>query len=286
MIAGEIERHFGREAELVRLISTGDRESHRPLREIGGKGVFVKELEVALLEGRADLAVHSLKDVPSRLGPEFTLAAIGWRDDARDALISHKGLSLEALPPGARIGTSSLRRKLLLAKLRPDLEVLPMRGNVNTRLAKLESGEFEALVLSVAGLKRLGALGRATQVFSADQLLPAPGQGMLGLEVLAERDDLVTALAGLVSPDRDMIGRVERRVSELLEGDCRLPIATHAAMQGSEVQLNVWIASVCGQLQASAAIAGALKLDLADQAVGQLLADGGEAVMASFRENA
>ncbi len=284
LIAGEVKRHLRCEAQLVPVMSTGDREAHRPLREIGGKGMFVKELEVALLEGRAELAVHSLKDVPSRLAPQFALAAIGWRDDARDALISNARLSFDALPGGARIGTSSLRRKLLLEKLRTDIEVLPMRGNVSTRINKLEAGECEALVLSAAGLKRLGLSPRATQVFSTDQLLPAPGQGMLGVEVLAEREDLAQALVQMCSPKCDQIGRLERRVSELLEGDCQLPIATHAEMKGNHVQLRAWIASVCGQLQASAAVSGALGLALADQAVERLLAQGGEAVMATFRD--
>ena len=284
LIASEVEKHLRCETRLLPVTSTGDREAHRPLRELGGKGMFVKELEVALLEGRADLAVHSLKDVPSRLTPQFVLAAIGWRDDARDALVSGRRLTFDALPAGARIGTSSLRRKLLLEKLRPDLEVVPMRGNVSTRINKLDAGEYEALVLSAAGLKRLGLLPRASQVFDTDQLLPAPGQGMLGLEVLAEREDLAQALAQLCSPECDQIGRVERRVSELLEGDCQLPIATHAEMKGGGMRLRVWIASVCGQLQASAAITGALGLALADRAVEQLLEQGGEAVMATFRD--
>ncbi len=285
LIGREIGKHLGHEVELVRVTSTGDREAHRPLREIGGKGVFVKALEVALLEKRADLAVHSLKDVPSRLAPQFTLAAIGWRDDARDALISCTHQTLQALPPGARMGTSSLRRKLLLERLRPDLEVLPMRGNVKARLARLKAGEYQALVLSVAGLKRLGLLERACHIFSTDQLLPAPGQGMLGVEVLTEREDLVSALSQFTSHKCDLIGRVERRVSELLQGDCRLPIATYAEVNGKEARLRVWIASVCGQLQASVTLADTLELSLAERAVDQLLANGGEEVMATFRES-
>ena len=284
LIATEIGAALAREVEIVPVTSTGDREAERPLAEIGGKGVFVKELELALLGGRADLAVHSLKDVPSRLAPEFTLAAIGWRDDARDALISAPRLTLDALPNGARIGTSSLRRKLLLERLRPDLNIEPVRGNVDTRLARLAAGEFQGLVLSAAGLKRLGLLPQAVEILASEQILPAPGQGMLGIEVLSERQDLIADISKLVSPEVALIGRLERRVSELLEGDCRLPIATHATWSAGEVRLRVWIASTCGRAEASVDLTGTADLSLAERAVAALLASGGEEVMTSFRE--
>lgn len=282
LIANHIRQHTGRETELVPVTSTGDAEAHRPLREIGGKGVFVKELEQALIDDHADLAVHSLKDVPSRLAPEFTLAAVGWREDARDAFLSHERMAFSDLPAGARIGTSSLRRKLLLEKLRPDLLIEPMRGNVDTRIGKLQAGECQGLVLAVAGLSRLGLTRHVVDQFSVDQLLPAPGQGMLGVEVLSERQDLIRTLSKLVAREESMIGRVERRVSELLDGDCNLPIAAHGEARAGGARLRVWIASNCGSLEASAEVGGVLALELADQAVDRLLASGGRAVMASF----
>lgn len=286
LIAAELRVALECDAELVAVTSTGDREAHRPLREIGGKGVFVKELEVALLEGRADLAVHSLKDVPSRLADEFALAAIGWREDARDALVSNPPVTFDALPSDARIGTSSLRRKLLLEKLRPDIDIVPMRGNVDTRLSQLDAGAYQGLVLSAAGLDRLGLLHRAVEVFSTDRLLPAPGQGMLGIEVLAERKDIASAVARRVPQEILMIGRIERRVSELLDGDCRLPIATHVHRHHHEVRLRAWIASMCGKLEAHVDIIGDLDLSLADRAVDALLSKDGAEVMATFRDSA
>ncbi len=281
-VAAELASRVNRSVELVPITSTGDAEAHRPLREIGGKGVFVKELEQALLDDHADLAVHSLKDVPSRLAPEFTLAAVGWREDARDALLSHPKIAFFDLPTGARVGTSSLRRRLLLEKLRPDLLIEPMRGNVDTRIGKLHAGEYQGLVLAVAGLNRLRLTGHIVECFSVDELLPAPGQGMLGIEVLSERQDLIQRLAGMVAHEQSMQGRLERRISELLQGDCNLPIASHAEVRAGGARLRVWIASNCGSLEASADVEGDLNLQLADQAVDSLLASGGREVMASF----
>lgn len=282
LVAAKLVSQGHRAVELVPVTSTGDAEAHRPLREIGGKGVFVKELEQALLDDRADLAVHSLKDVPSRLAPQFTLAAVGWREDARDAFLSRPRAAFSDLPSGARIGTSSLRRRLLLQKLRPDFLIEPMRGNVDTRIGKLRAGEYQGLVLAVAGLRRLRLTEHIVECFSVDKLLPAPGQGMLGVEVLAERKDLTHTLSEMVSREESMIAQVERRVSELLEGDCNLPIASHAQVHAGRVRLRVWVASNCGRLEASADIVGDLNLHLADQAVELLLAQGGREVMASF----
>ncbi len=282
LVAAELASRSNRSVELVPITSTGDTEAHRPLREIGGKGVFVKELEQALLDDHADLAVHSLKDVPSRLEPEFTLAAIGWREDARDAFLSNPRIAFSDLPAGARIGTSSLRRKLLLRKLRPDLLIEPIRGNLDTRIGKLQAEEYQGLVLAVAGLKRLGLANHIVERFVVDEILPAPGQGMLGIEVLSRRRDLIQEVSELVSQEESMIGRVERRVSELLQGDCNLPIATHAQVRAGSVRLRVWIASNCGSLEASADVEGDLALELADQAVERLLVSGGREVMECF----
>ncbi len=287
MVAEHIAGRENRRIKLVQVTTEGDAEAHRPLREIGGKGVFVKALEEALLSGRADFAVHSLKDVPSRLAPEFTLAAVGWREDARDALISCPRVSLADLPPAARIGTSSLRRALLLQKLlrklRADVSIHPVRGNVDTRIAKLHAGQFHALVLAAAGLHRVGLADHIVEYFPVRRLLPAPGQGLLAIEVLAERRDLVEMLGTLVPPQASLAGRIERRVSELLEGDCTLPIAAHAEVRDGNGQLAVWIASTCGRLQASAEVQGEAAPALAELAVERLLASGGQEVMATFR---
>ena len=266
----------------MELTSTGDAQANRPLREIGGKGVFVKELEQALLDERADMAVHSLKDVPSRLDPSLSLAAIGWREDPRDALISFRGQSFAQLPEGARVGTSSLRRAILLGKLREDLVIQPMRGNVDSRIRRLDEGEYDALVLAAAGLKRLGLTHRVNEFFSVDQLLPAPGQGMLGVEVLSAREDLGELLSDLVPTQQFFLGSLERHVSQLLGGDCNLPIATHAELEKDQVRMRVWIASTCGKIEASVDVRGAPHMALAEKAVRDLLDRGGREVMAGM----
>lgn len=284
LVAAQFAETTGRDIEIVEVTSTGDAEANRPLREIGGKGVFVKELEQALLEERADLAVHSLKDVPSRLDPVFSLAAIGWCEDRRDALVSRAGKGFAALSEKARVGTSSLRRAILLNKIRADLDIQHMRGNLDSRLRRLQAGEYDAVVLAAAGLKRLGLAHHVDEYFSVDRLLPAPGQGLLGIEVLRERSDLAELLSGLVAMEQNQLGALERRVSELLAGDCNLPIATLAEPQNDEVRLRVWIGSSCGPLEASTDIRGAPQMRLAEQAVRDLLDHGGREVMASMRD--
>ena len=282
LVASQLGQRTGRAVDLVEVTSTGDAEAHRPLREIGGKGVFVKELEQALLDQRADMAVHSLKDVPSRLDPRFSLAAIGWREDPRDALISFGGQSFAELPEGARVGTSSLRRAILLGKLREDLVIQPMRGNVDSRIRRLDEGVCDALVLAAAGLKRLGLSHRVNEFFSVDQLLPAPGQGMLGVEVLNTSEGLGEVLSNLVPKRQNLLGSLERHVSQLLDGDCNLPIATHAELENDQVRLRVWIASTCGKIEASVDVRGPLRMALAEKAVRDLLDRGGREVMASM----
>ena len=282
LVASQLAKRTGRAVDLVEVTSTGDAQADRPLREIGGKGVFVKELERALLDERADMAVHSLKDVPSRLDPSLSLAAIGWREDPRDALISFRGRSFAQLPEGARVGTSSLRRAILLGKLREDLVIQPMRGNVDSRIRRLDEGEYDALVLAVAGLKRLGLTHRVNEFFSVDQLLPAPGQGMLGVEVLSAREDLGELLSDLVPTQQFFLGSLERHVSQLLGGDCNLPIATHAELEKDQVRMRVWIASTCGKIEASVDVRGAPHMALAEKAVRDLLDRGGREVMAGM----
>jgi len=214
--------------ELLELTTRGDRILDRSLAKIGGKGLFVKELQTALLDGRADLAVHSLKDVPVELAPDFALAAITARLDARDAFISPRAAKLADLPAGSIVGTSSLRREAQLRARRPDLVVRPLRGNVNTRLAKLDAGDYDAIVLAAAGLQRLGLDARIRDYLSVDDSLPAAGQGALGLEILRRRTDLQAWLAPLACPATTACGLAERAVSRTLGGSCQVPLAAYA----------------------------------------------------------
>ena len=217
--------HPGCEVEIVGMTTEGDRVLDRALNEIGGKGLFIKELETALLERRADLAVHSLKDVPMEVAAPFALAAIMAREDPRDAFVSNAHGSLEALPAGARVGTSSLRRAAQIRRQFPALEVLPLRGNVNTRLARLDEGRYEAIVLAAAGLKRLGLAERIRAILPPSLCLPAAGQGALAIETLAGRVDLQAWLAPLADARTALEVHAERTVSRLLGGSCRVPLA-------------------------------------------------------------
>jgi len=223
--------------ELLELTTRGDRILDRSLAKIGGKGLFVKELQTALLDGRADLAVHSLKDVPVALAPDFALAAIGARLDARDAFISPRYARLADLPAGAVVGTSSLRREAQLRARRPDLVVRPLRGNVNTRLAKLDAGDYDAIVLAAAGLQRLGLAARIRACLSVDESLPAAGQGALGLEILASRTDLQAWLAPLACSATTACGLAERTVSRTLGGSCQVPLAAYAVCSNDDSSL-------------------------------------------------
>ena len=194
-----LQARFGRTVTLLGMTTKGDQILDRALSKVGGKGLFVKELEVALEEGRADLAVHSLKDVPMELPEGFVLAAVLEREEPRDAFVSNHHASLDALPQGAVVGTSSLRRMVQLRARRPDLKIEPLRGNLDTRLRKLDEGQYDAIVLAAAGLKRLGLQGRIRAIFTPEQMLPAAGQGALGIEVRAERTDLIAALGEQVA---------------------------------------------------------------------------------------
>ncbi|MEO7548801.1 MAG: hydroxymethylbilane synthase, partial [Ramlibacter sp.] len=200
-------------------------------------GLFVKELEAALEDGRADLAVHSLKDVPMELPDGFVLACVMEREDPRDALVSGRYASLDALPHGAVVGTSSLRRVVLLRALRPDLKIEPVRGNLDTRLRKLDEGQYGAIVLAAAGLKRLGLGARIRQVFEPAEMLPAAGQGALGIEVRTARADVVTALAPLADQRSWMAVAAERAVSRAMGGSCSMPLAAFATFSGEYLQL-------------------------------------------------
>ncbi|MGJ7610511.1 MULTISPECIES: hydroxymethylbilane synthase [unclassified Variovorax] len=221
----------GHTVSLLGLTTTGDQILDRSLSKVGGKGLFVKELELALEEGRADIAVHSLKDVPMDLPEGFALACVLEREDPRDALVSNRYASLDELPQGAVVGTSSLRRVVLLRALRPDLRIEPLRGNLDTRLRKLDEGQYDAIVLAAAGLKRLGLENRIRVAFDPDTMLPAAGQGALGIEVRADRAELIELLKSLAHQGDWLSTSAERAVSRAMGGSCSMPLAAHARWQ-------------------------------------------------------
>lgn len=231
---------------LVPMTTQGDRVLDRSLAAIGGKGLFVKELENALLSGHADLAVHSMKDVPTVLPDGMCLAAFLSRADARDALVSNHHLRFEELPHGARVGTSSLRRQCQLLALRPDLQLLPLRGNVETRLRKLDANEFDAIVLASAGLQRLGLQRRIAQALDIERCLPAVGQGIIGIECRSDDHRTLDLVAALNDADAASCSVAERAFAARLEGSCQSPIAGHAYLQGNEIHLHGLVASLDG----------------------------------------
>ena len=232
-----LKQRLGLDVGLLGMTTRGDQILDRTLSKVGGKGLFVKELETALEEGRAHLAVHSLKDVPMDLPEGFELAAVLEREDPRDALVSNRYVSLAELPQGACVGTSSLRRVVLLRALRPDLRIEPLRGNLDTRLRKLDEGLYDAIVLAAAGLKRLGLENRIRSVFDPAQMIPAAGQGALGIEVLADAAPLRAQLAGLIHRPTWLAVHAERAVSRALGGSCSMPLAAHAVWHADVLHL-------------------------------------------------
>ncbi|HEY0885644.1 MAG TPA: hydroxymethylbilane synthase [Ramlibacter sp.] len=228
----------GHEVSLLGMTTKGDQILDRSLSKVGGKGLFVKELETALEQGQADLAVHSLKDVPMDLPEGFALACVMEREDPRDAFVSPRYACVDDLPQGAIVGTSSLRRVVLLRALRPDLRIEPLRGNLDTRLRKLDEGSYDAIVLAAAGLKRLGLGERIRQLFEPEQMLPAAGQGALGIEVRAGRQDVIDALAPLAHQTTWLAVAAERAVSRAMGGSCSMPLAAYATVAGEYVQLR------------------------------------------------
>ena len=232
--------------ELLTLTTRGDQILDRTLSKVGGKGLFVKELETALLDGRADLAVHSLKDVPVDLQSPFDLCAVLERADPRDAFVSNDYATLADLPTGAVVGTSSLRRESQIRQRYPHLAVKPLRGNLNTRLGKLDRGDYAAIVLAAAGLQRLGLQARIRSLLDPDQSLPAAGQGALGIEIRDDRDDLRAWLAPLASADTTACVVAERAVSRALGGSCQVPLAAYAQIAGDTLSLRALVASPDG----------------------------------------
>jgi hydroxymethylbilane synthase len=236
----------GAAVELLGITTQGDRVQDRSLAEIGGKGLFIKELELALADGRADLAVHSLKDVPMEMPEGFTLAAISEREDPRDAFVSNRYLDLAALPGGARVGTSSLRREAQFRERDPLLVIAPLRGNVNTRLAKLDRGEYDAIVLAAAGLKRLGLAARISSLLDPEECLPAAGQGALALECRSDRNDIISALRPLADREATLATTAERAFARALSGTCHTPLAAYANFRHDELRLRGLLASQDG----------------------------------------
>ena len=230
--------------EVIR--TTGDTIRDRPLTEAGGKGLFTKEIEEALITGAIDLAVHSAKDMPTFLPPQLRIGAVLEREDARDVFISHKAKTLADLPEGARLGTASLRRQALVKRLRGDLAVVPMRGNVETRLRKLAAGEVDAIVLALAGLKRLGLADAATAVLSIDEFLPAVGQGTIAIEARGDDERMLDLLRAVSHSATAAALTAERAFLAVLEGSCRTPIAGHAAVAGGRLAFRGLIAKPDG----------------------------------------
>lgn len=268
--------------ELLEMTTQGDRILDRSLSKIGGKGLFVKELENALLDGRADLAVHSLKDVPVLMPAEFSLTAILPRAAAQDALVSSRYGSLAEMPAGAVVGTSSLRRAAQLLAAYPSLDVRPLRGNLDTRLAKLDRGEYDAIILAAVGLRRLGLADRIRDVLSPDVSLPAVGQGALGIEILAGRTELAAQLAPLNCLESWRLAQAERTVSAVLGGSCQVPLGAYAEQHGGQIRLRALVASIDGKRLCRTDVSGPQEdpVLLGQRAAQALIADGARELLA------
>jgi len=245
--------HPGIEIELVKIVTEGDRILDRPLAEIGGKGLFLKELERAMLDGEADLAVHSMKDVPASMAEGLVLDAVLPRANPYDALVSRNSQLLADLPAGSRVGTSSLRRKSQLLALRPDLEVADLRGNVDTRLRKLDEGQYDAIILACAGLQRLGLGGRITETLQPPDWLPASTQGIIGLQCRQDDDFTRSLIKPLADADTMVVASAERAVARVLEATCQVPLAVHAVLENGTVRLRSMVSSTDGKESVEAA---------------------------------
>lgn len=275
-VEAELKRHHpGIEVKLLGMTSRGDQLLDKPLYKVGGKGLFVKELETALLDERADIAVHSMKDVPMELPPGLTLGVICEREDPRDALVGVT--SFDDLPEGARLGTSSLRRSCQVMQQRPDLQIGFLRGNVNTRLAKLDAGEFDAIILACAGLKRLGFDDRIGAAIDEDFLLPAGGQGAVGIEYREADSRVAELLAPLAHEETSRRVIAERTVVRRLDGGCDVPIASFAVAEGDSLWLRARVGSPDGKTvivsEARGSEPEALGLEVADALISKGAAD-------------
>lgn len=276
--------HAGLEVELVTFVTQGDKILDTPLAKIGGKGLFVKELEAALLDGRADLAVHSMKDVPMALPEGLSLAVICEREDPYDAFVSNQYEHFDQLPLGAKLGTSSLRRKCQILKQRPDLDVIDLRGNVGTRLSKLDEGLYDAIILASAGLKRLGLRDRIRHHLSAEVSLPAVGQGALGLECREQDQATLDLIRPLLHEETDACVRAERAFNAYLEGGCQVPIAGFATLMGNQLNIEGRVGSVDGNTLLISKMAGGVEQaeQLGVQLAQDLLAQGAAELLAAL----
>ncbi len=263
-------RNPGLNVELFTMTTQGDKILDTPLAKVGGKGLFVKELELGILEGRADLAVHSMKDVPVGFPEGLGLAAVLAREDPRDVLISNKFTSIDALPEGARVGTSSLRRQCQLRARRPDLEVLDLRGNVNTRLAKLDNGDYDAILLAAAGVKRMGWQDRITELLPPEQFLPAIGQGAIGIEIRVVDEKVSRVVRALNDGLTATRIRAERALNERLQGGCQVPIAGYSEISHGVMVLRALVGRPDGTELVEGVISG--KPEDAEE-LGQVLAE-------------
>ena len=275
------------QVELLKLSTRGDEILDRSLSKVGGKGLFIKELEYALLDGRADLAVHSLKDVPVDMEVSFELSTILARADCRDAFVSNDFKNLSDLPVGAMVGTSSLRREAQLRARFPYLLIQPLRGNLDTRLGKLDSGQYAAIILAAAGLERLGLSHRIRHRMTIEESLPAAGQGALGIEILQSRSDLREWLAPLACADTTVCALAERAVSRALGGSCQVPLAAYAKLEGSQLFLHALVAMPDGQTIYRAERQGpaAQAEQIGRQAANDLLVQGAGQLLVSLSEN-
>lgn len=283
-IADQVQK-LGGEPQIVEITTEGDRRDKQQIANLGTQGVFTKEIQQAVLDGRADVAVHSFKDLPTAETPGMVVAAVPPREDPADALVTAVAASLEELPHGARVGTSSVRRRAQLLRLRPDLQIVNVRGNVDTRLAKLDRGEVQALVLATAGLKRLGYESRISQRFDPELLLPAVGQGALAIECRQEDEALRELLAPLNHAPTSLATQVERELLRRLRAGCLAPVGALADLDGQTLALTAVVLSSDGQSRLSfEGLAGAHEPDrLALRAAERLLADGAERLIAASR---
>jgi len=281
-----LERYPGLEVAIVGMTTRGDRVLDRPLAQVGGKGLFVKELEVAMDEGRADIAVHSMKDVPMELPPQFALTTFGEREQPLDAFVSNKYASLEAIPASGVVGTSSLRRECQLRRAHPALVFRPLRGNVNTRLAKLDAGDYDAIILACAGLRRLGFDGRIRATLAEGVSLPAIAQVILAIEYRKERTDLAALLAPFEHPATACAARAERSLGRVVQGSCDVPVGAFARVSGTQVTLEGFVGlpdgtslvreSACGAVDEAEALGARLGE--------RILAAGGRAILDQLLE--
>ena len=278
------EAHPGIEIELVKIVTEGDRILDRPLAEIGGKGLFLKELERAMLDGEADLAVHSMKDVPAKMAEGLVLDAVLPRANPFDALVSRDGRLLADLPAGSRIGTSSLRRKAQLLALRPDLVVTDLRGNVDTRLRKLDEGQYDAIILACAGLQRLGLGARITETLQMPGWLPASTQGIIGLQCRQDDDYVRALIKPLADAGTMVVASAERAVAQVLEATCQVPLAVHAVLENGTVKLKSRVSTPDGKVSVKAAgeAPAADAVALGEQVAAELLKNGAGEIIASL----